>query len=311
MSNNELKLDANETQFFQKELEYIKSQEYETKYPELKYATLIPVDTSAGAGARSITYRMYNHTGVWKFIANYADDLPRADVQGKEFTAPVKDIGSSYGYSVMDIKASKRANKRLDNKKAMALQKTYEQKLNKTAWLARGTSADGGLTGLIYNPNITKVGAPTGDWATATTDEIIGDINFAIQNPTTLSKGVESVDTCLLPLAKYQYIASTPRSATSDTTILQFVKNNHPGVTFDFLNELTGLNPKPSDGTASAVDAILTYKRDPMILQFQVPMPKENLPPEARNLEFIVNSVASVSNVLVYYPIAVQVTEGI
>ena len=80
-------LDAGETVFFARELESKKSQTYDVVKAPLKAFELIPVSMDAGAGAETISYQQFDETGISKIIANYADDLPRADVKGKEFFA--------------------------------------------------------------------------------------------------------------------------------------------------------------------------------------------------------------------------------
>ena len=70
------RLDANESIFFARELEYVKSKAYDVKYPANNALALFPVSTEADAGADYISYESYDMIGMAKIIANYADDLP-------------------------------------------------------------------------------------------------------------------------------------------------------------------------------------------------------------------------------------------
>ena len=90
------RLDADESVFFARELEHVKAQSYDVQYPELTATKNIPVSSEAGPGAETITYQQYDSVGFAKIISNYATDLPRVDLKGKEFTAKVKSIGASY-----------------------------------------------------------------------------------------------------------------------------------------------------------------------------------------------------------------------
>ena len=90
-------LDSAQTIFFARELEAKKAQTYDVIRAPLKAFELIPVSTEAGPGAEAIVYEQYDSTGIAKIIANYADDLPRAEVKGQEFTARVKSVGNSDG----------------------------------------------------------------------------------------------------------------------------------------------------------------------------------------------------------------------
>ncbi len=270
-----MNLDANESVFFARELEHIKARSYDVLYPEYSATRLPPIETDAGSGAESITYRQYDHVGVMKILSDYADDLPRSDVKGKEFTSPVRSIGGAYGYSVQEIRAAQMSGKPLQQRKANGVRQAYEQTINKLAWFARpGDKKYSGLTGLIYNPNITVSSATTGAWLTpATPDQIIFDVNEAINDIITLTKGVERPDTVLISQAQFTYIASTPRASVSDTTVLEFLKRVHPGVTFEGIPELASVNPKPSAPTVSAsTNLMIAFKRstDKLVQQFVI-----------------------------------------
>ena len=119
--------DANESIFFARELEHIKTKTYDKKFAALTATSVIPVSNEVNPGAESITYYQYEPTGMAKIISNYATDLPRADVKGKPFTSVVKGIGSSYGYSIQDVRAARMAGKPLEQRKANAARLAIDQ----------------------------------------------------------------------------------------------------------------------------------------------------------------------------------------
>jgi hypothetical protein len=156
-SANLLREDAGETMFFARELEHVKSKSYDVQFPNLTATRMIPVSTEAGPGATSITYRQYENVGFAEIISNYATDLPRTDVTGKEFTSPIRSIGESYGYSINDIRAAKMVGKPLEQRKANAARQANDQKVNQIAYF--GDTANG-LNGLFAHPNITVYTLP-------------------------------------------------------------------------------------------------------------------------------------------------------
>ena len=81
----------------------------------------------------TIIYKTYDTVGMAKVIANYADDLPRADVAGTEHTVRVKSIGASYGYNVQELKASAGLGTNLPTRKGEAARRSIEVKLNQIA----------------------------------------------------------------------------------------------------------------------------------------------------------------------------------
>src|SRR5690606_3742705 len=144
-------LDANESVFFARELEFVKSRSYDKKYAELKARLLIPVSSEAEAWADAIVYESYDQVGAAKLIAGYADDLARADVKGQEHINPVKSLGCSYGYNIMEIRKSQARGKSLEQRKANAAKRAILQKENSLAFL--GDSATG-LNGFLNHPNV-------------------------------------------------------------------------------------------------------------------------------------------------------------
>ncbi|MWM63453.1 DUF2184 domain-containing protein, partial [Escherichia coli] len=84
--------------FLARELDYVKARAYDVLYTELSGMRVIPVVTDTPDWAETITYRMWDEVGMAKIIANYADDLPRVDVFGKEFSTNVRNLGDAYGY---------------------------------------------------------------------------------------------------------------------------------------------------------------------------------------------------------------------
>lgn len=303
-------LDANQTAFFARELEYIKARTYDVEYPELKAMQLIPVSTEAGPGAESITYHQYDQLGVAQIIANYAQDLPRADIKGKEFTTPVRSLGTSYGYSLQEIRAAQFAGKNLEQRKANAARRAVEQKMNKIAWFG---SDEYGLQGFLTNPNVTRAAVPadgTGAstlWENKTPDQILRDMNELVNGIVDLTNGVEMPNTLLMPIKQYTLISTRARSATSDTTIMEFFLRNNPMITsIEWVNELKGASQ-----LTPGQDIMVAYDRNPDKLTFEVPQMYEQFAAQERGLEFVVPAHARVSSVLVYYPLAVAIGEGI
>jgi len=308
---NDAYLDADGGIFFQRQLEHIKSRSYDVQYPELKARMLFPVSNEAGPGVNTITYRTYDQVGAAKIIQAYADDLPRADIAGKETSAPVRSIGISYGYSLDEIQASQLTGAALDQRRANAARKSVEQKTNDIAFFGDSSS---GLPGFFSNPNIPSGNVVDGgsgtEWVNKTPDQILFDVNDAFADVFETTLMVEQADTLLLPPAQWSYIMSTPRSANSDTTIAAYLVQNSP-----YLNSMddiiavnecsAALNPNLT------ADAMVVYTRDPDKLELEIPVELEMLPVQQKNLEFIIPGRARVGGVNVYYPLSASISEGI
>lgn len=304
-------LDADGAVFFQRQLEHIKARSYDVRYAELPARTLFPVSNEGGAGITSITYRTYDQVGSAKIINAYANDLPRADVAGKETTIPVRSVGTSFGYNLDEMQASQLTGAGLDQRRANASRRAVEQVVNTVAFFG---DEDSNLPGLFSNPNI-----PTGAvvnpgsgtaWVNKTPDQILFDVNDLFADIFETTNMVERGNTLLLPPSQWSYIASTPRSTNSDTTILQYLAMNSP-----YLNSVDDIIPVNECAAANnpelASDAMVAYDRSPDKLQLEIPVELEYLPVQQKNLEFVVPGRNRLAGLNIYYPLSLAIATGI
>lgn len=304
-------MDADGAFFFQRQLEHVKAKSYDVRRAELKARTIFPVSNDGGHGITSITYRTYDQSGAAKIINAYADDLPRADVAGKETVIPVRSVGISYGYNLDEIQSSQLTGQGLDQRRANAATRSVEQVVNDVAFFGDATS---GLPGLFSNPNIpTGAVANPGSgtaWVNKTPDEILFDVNDLFADIFETTKMVEQGNTLLLPPSQWSYISSTARSANSDTTILQYLVQNCPYLSSEAdvipLNECVAAN-NPELST----DAMVAYDRNPDKLQLEIPVELEMLPIQQKNLEFVVPGRSRLAGLNIYYPLSLAIATGI
>ncbi|MBC3540652.1 DUF2184 domain-containing protein [Rufibacter sediminis] len=307
-------LDAGETIFFNRQLEYIKPRTYDVVKSPLKAFELIPVSSEVNPGAESIVYYQYDQSGFAKIIANYADDLPRVDVHGKEFVSRIKSVGDSYGYNLQEIRAAQYAGTNLTQRKANAAAEAQRQLWNKIAFYG---DKEYNLPGLLTSPNIPSASVAadgtgsTTTWSTKTPAQIVRDVSALINSVITLTGGAEQVNTVVLPLANYTLIATTKNSESSDITILEFLQKVHPGVSFEWANEITAASLAAAGVTDFTGNIMLAYNRSPDKLVLEMPQMFEQLPVQERGLEYIVPCHSRIAGVLVYYPLSMAIGEGI
>lgn len=300
-------LDSAETMFFARELEHRKAQTYDVIRAPLKAFELIPVNTSAGPGAESIVYEQYDSTGIAKLISNYADDLPRSDVKGKEFIAPIRSVGGSYGYSLQEIRAANFAGKPLEQRKANSAARAQRELWNRIAFFG---DADTGLPGWLSNPNVPNSAVVAGDattttWVTKTPVEILKDLNDAVNGVVSLTNDVERPNTVVLPIAQYTLIATTNAGTGSDATILEYFLRNSPFITaVEWANELDGAFTGGADG-------FIVYDRNPDKMTLEMPQMFEQLPVQERGLEYVVPCHSRIGGTIIYYPLSQRFAYGI
>ena len=300
-------LDSAETVFFERELEFKKAQTYDVIRAPLKAFELIPVSTEAGPGAEVISYEQYDMTGIAKIVANYADDLPRADVKGKEFFAQVRSVGNSYGYSLQEIRAAQLAGKSLEQRKSNAAARSQREKWNRIAF---NGDDEYNLQGWLTNPNVPSSpvddGASTDtEWDTKTPSEILKDLNDAVNGVVDLTNGAEQPNTVVLPIAQYTQISTTRADSGTDTTILDYFIQNSPFIdSVEWANELKGAFTGGTDG-------FIVYDRNPDKMTLEMPQMFEQLPVQERGLEYVVPCHSRIGGVIIYYPLSQVFKRGI
>ena len=301
--NNHFNMDAAESAFFNRQLEFIYTQTYDIKFAELKARRYIPSSTVANAGATSVTYRQFTEVGRARVGSHVSAKPPRVDVNGVEFTRPVKEVEASYGWSVKEVKSAAMAGNNLNGRRASACRRAIERELDEIA--AIGAPLHGIATGALNEPAST-IDASAGSWtAPATPDVIIAEVSSMWQGIIDDTLEVETADTLLLPGREWAHIATTPRTTGTDTTILSFMRNAFPDLTtIEAWHRLT---------TAGAGDVrrAMLYKRSPDVLTNEVPNDFEQLPVQPEGMNFTINCMASTAGVAVYYPLAVRYLDGI
>ena len=312
--------------FFQRQLEYIQAQSYDVLYPELKGRSTFSLNTEGGEGVNIITYRSYDKRGEAVIIAGKATDLPRADIDGKEYSIVVKTIGNSYGYSRQELAAARLTGLPLDARKADAARRAYEEKVNALVWFGE---AKNNIAGLFGGPasypwstitNTAVAGASGGTnllaWgADKTPDEVIADLTNACAVMWESTKMIHRPNKILMSPSKYMYIMNTPRSLQSDVSILDwFLKNNDFITSRDqivAINELVGIfgaTPGPVTGDKEGF-VVMEDKEDN--LRLREPFPYMHLPVQYKGLEFEINCYGRFAGLEIIRPAAVDFWYGI
>lgn len=275
--------------FFERQLEHIMPTALEEKTPVLNDA-LFAVNPIPD-GAKTYTHRMLTEHGAAAWISNYSSDLPRVGFGAKEQTFNVKTMGDSYGYSIDDIAAAMFANVPLDAKKAKAARRAIEEKSNQVHWYG---DDEQGLFGVLNFPYVPREALSDPITSATAADTIIAELNALVNGVHTRTKQIARPSRVMVPLDAWTYMSTTPRSATSDTTILDYFIAKSPFVAEVIpVNELAGAGPDGED--LILVDSPGLFERRPAYMFKQ-------LPPQERNLEFVINCLGRTGGISCDYP---------
>jgi len=248
---------------------------YRTVYPDIQYRTLVPVDTSGSEFATSVTYFSQDQYGKADWINGNADDIPKAGTVRSKFETPVYTAGIGYGYGWEEIGRAQMFGINLSTEDASAARRASEEMVDRVALLG---DASKGFTGLFNAAGVTPVAAPTGNWATATPDQIVADMNQSLLNVFNGTNTASIADRLLLPWSRYLLIATRKMGDNSDMTILQwFLANNV--YTVQTGQQLTVRGQRGLDTAGvGGVPRLVAYRYDPNVLKLHMPMPHRFLP---------------------------------
>jgi len=309
---SEIRKDAKYTAALEQQLEYVKAQTYDIKYPDLKARKFIPIDSSVDPGAETVAYQQWDSIGMADIIANYADDLPMVTALTEKFSQSIEGLGQAYDYSIQDLRRSAMSGSQLEMRKARAARRGIELRIDDIA--ATGYAA-GQMKGFINHPNV-SISAAVSDGTSArwvggrsppkAPADIKQDMYNAVVAVWDATLQTFSADSIVLSTTEYGHISQTENSPLSDRTILQsFLQNNLSVRMVDFWYKL---NTADAAGTGPRM---VVYKKDPEVLELVIPQDFEQFPPQAKNLSFVVPCHARCGGVVIRYPLAMVYMDGI
>ena len=312
MNNNQLMVgDAMQANlgFVESQTAYIEAGVYRTRFPAVRYPGLIPVDYSAPEWIKTITYYSMDITGKADWIGDRASDIPVVGTRLDQDETAVYMAGIGYDYGLEEVNQALMLGMNLPGEKAAAARLVYERTVDNMLFSG---DTEKGWKGLYNHASVTAISATTGDWATATEDQILADVNELLGGIYTATNEIAMGDTLLLPSLKLQYIASKRLGdGNGSLTILQFLQQANV-YTAETGNQLTirgarGLNTAGAGNTARMV----AYRRSPEVLKAHIPMRHRFLPVQVQGLTYKVPGIFRLGPLDIRLPKEVRYSDGI
>lgn len=279
----ELFRDAQQAQgFVVSQTSNIESRVYARRYPSYDYASLVPVVTEGNEWARTTTFYSSDQVGKSEWISGSANDMPFADVTRDKHEHAFAMRGIGYEWNLEEINVARMLGQDLPMDKAAAARRVAESFLY---GLAMTGDTEKGWTGLLNDAGVSAadVAADGTDsskyWTAKTPEQIVRDINDVLVGIHVDTNEVEMADTLLLPTEQLLYLASNKISSTSDTTILNFLReNNAYTATTGQPLMIRGSRSLAAAGVGGVARGV-AYWRDPEAVRFHMPMPFRFLAP--------------------------------
>lgn len=295
--------------FVESQTAYVEAGVYRARYPGIRYPGLIPVDYSAPEWIKTITYYSMDVAGRADWIGDRASDIPVVGTNMAQHESAILMAGIGYDYGLEEVNQAIMLGMNLPGEKAAAARSIYERTVDN---LAFGGDTEKGWQGLYNNTSVTAISATTGDWATATEDQMLADVNELLGGVYTATNEIAMADTLLLPSLKLQQIASKRLGdGNGSLTVLQFLQQANV-YTAETGNQLTirgarGLNA----AGAGATSRMVAYRRSPEVLKMHIPMRHRFLPVQIVGLTFKVPGIFRLGPLDIRLPKEVRYSDGI
>ncbi|MBL4768270.1 MAG: DUF2184 domain-containing protein [Rhodobacteraceae bacterium] len=299
--------------FAQKQTSHIEAGVYALRYPELDYASLVPVDTSAGEWSKSVTYYSMDGTGAAKWLNGNGKDIPVVGTGMAQHETAVYSAGIGYDYGLEEVNQARMLNVNLSGEKAAMARRAYEQMVYNIAFEGDAVKNFEGLFDYTGVPAASVTADGTGSstaWSTKTPDQILRDLNNMLIGLSTATNQTELADTLILPIERLQQIASLRLTDTGDDVLKYFKRSNV--YTAQTGQELTiigkrGLLAKGAGATARMVG----YRRAPDVLKLHIPMVHRFFPIQVEGFQFTIPGMFRLGGLDIRLPKAVTYGDGI
>ena len=270
-----------------RELVQIKKTLYYTQFPEFLADKLCPVSSSHHTGSQQVGYDLLEPTGMANIVDDDAQDPPVADIKKEQTVQPVVTIKVAVKWNIQDLRQAQ-----LSQMSGLSANYSFTEEKTRSALIAfyrrnedifvRG-AAEANVPGFCNNSNLTAVTLKSSAaWETTSPDNIEKTVNEILNFISKNSNSTFLANTFLLPTSLFDTLASKPyivgTNATPLETVLSFIRRtrsesgqNVEFVKYPYLDSLAS-----ADGGKRR---IIAYKKDPMILNMEIPQPKETFGP--------------------------------
>lgn len=283
--------------------EKIETTVWQKKYPEITYATDIPVDTTGNKWISGVTFFSRDDVGKAALMSGKADDVPMANTTREKHSTGVEMGGIGYEFSDEEIGQAQMLGMDLNADGALAARRSYERFVDDAAYLGNSELDNGeglySLSSAVSTPASTPWDNPS-----VTADSILEDVNKMLTRIYDGTHGMEYADTLHISTKAFGAISSKRLSDHSDTTVLEYVK------TANIYTATTG-QPLRVRGDYRLAGKAVAYRRDPEVLRLHIPMPLEFKAPETRGLYTVVNGRFRLSGLEVRTPKAIEYLTGV
>jgi len=275
--------DAQQTVAFAQPALYRTHKELPQKYPSFDYAGMVPVNTDGDMWDVGTLVYSGDVAGKAEYLGGKAFDVPNASINFSQGITGFHLAGVGYELSRQEVERFARmigtnpgitSGSNLGERKASAARMVADKFVYDR--VIRG-STEKNFPGMINQTAVPTANAPTGGWASATPDNMLADVNAALQDVYVNSRETALADSLLLPTSKFLFI-NNARISNTNTSVLKYLAEN---------NSFTAISKRPLDirpsreletAGASSTARMIAYEKSPDNMEFFLPGMFEFMP---------------------------------
>lgn len=296
--------------FLTPQLHRIETEVYQRKYPSFDFSQFMFVDTSGDMWDVGTVFYSMDSVGRAEFLSGKGFDMPYADTLSSQYSHAFHLAGIGYEWTVQEMQRAAKLGRSLSADKAMAADQSAQAFLYSIAMTGNtpgAATSEKNWTGIVNNgsaPSAQVANDGTGPsrlWSAKTPDQILRDINEAINAVQSGTGETHIANTLLLPTSRYNYIANT-RVTDTGTTILAFLRGNNS------VGESLSIRPSRALETAGTggTTRMVAYDNSREVVRFHLPGPHEFLPPfQKGSMTYEVGGIMNVGGTEVRLPKAI------
>jgi hypothetical protein len=287
------------TAFFQEELVKIIGEVERVEYGRKIARNILPFDRKASRGSQALKQYVLDRAGYMRLKEKVTDKVELTDITKTAVYLPLLIAENGFQYDIDEIAAAQESNTSLDPEKASAVLESYEEMINKVAFVGQ---SDLGLTGLANNANVdiaTDLGAT---FAAATSEQKVAFFTGLCGNVWTNSGTTIAPDTLVIPSVEYTAMGSKTYSnsgVVTDKSELEMLQTRLNGM-YGTVNIVSSLELE-AQGLAGVQRAV-AFASNPRVVYFEETLPIEYQPVQRVNNVFKVPTFAKVGGVFIRRP---------
>lgn len=230
-------------------------------------------------------------------------------------TSPLTLWAMQLGWTLPELESAMKLGRPVDQQKFAGMQLKLQMDIDEQVYIG-DTSL--GLTGLINHTSMSNVtNATVGTWSSATSDQILADINELLKSVWSASAFAVCPDRLLIPPAQFSLLAGKIVSTAGNISLLTYIAANTlsnavNGRPLEILplKWLTGTTASGVGPGADGKDRMVAYTKAPERVRFPM-VPLQRTPIEYRDLRQLTTYFGRLGAVELVYPETIGARDGI